>query len=96
MLLHQQLLLLEEIDVVVMMLLPGSRMMQLVLGRQRAWGAADGYLGFGRAGRTHGGRTEHLTNWSRYTLALTHSHTHTRAHTEVLCLCLVNKYLEYA
>lgn len=62
MLLHQQLLLLEEIDVVMMMLLPGTRMMQLVLGRQRAWGAADGYLGFGRAGRTHGGRTEHLTN----------------------------------
>lgn len=78
MLLHQQMLLLEEIDVVV--LLPGTRMMQLVLGRQRAWGAADGYLGFGRAGRTHGGRTEHLTNWSRYTLALTHSHTHARTH----------------
>jgi len=37
-------------------------MMQLmVLRRQRARSTTDGNLGFGRTGRSHCGRTEHLS-----------------------------------
>lgn len=63
MVLHQQLLLLQQINGAGPWMLQRMRMrvrMRMMLRGQRAGGSAHGDFGFGGTGRTHGWRAEHL------------------------------------